>query len=171
MKEDVRDSKANIGVIISQVVPEDIINLGMRDGVWIGNFSSTQGIALMLREGILHISQLQQSVVGKNEKMEALYSYLVSHEFAQRMEAIFDSLANMQTQINKERKVFENQWSEREQLVHQIIKNASGMHGDLKGLIGASLPELEALKLPEPKESSIIENPVEEISETDDLPF
>jgi len=172
LKDDVRDAKANIGVIISQVLPEDIVNVGLLDGVWIGGLTSTYGIALMLRERILQVSQLQQSAIGKNEKMEALYNYLVSHEFAQRMEAIFDALASMKNQISKERRVFENQWSEREQLVNQIIKNASGMHGDLKGLIGASLPELESLKLPESRsEEDRNEKTKVVIEDNDELPF
>lgn len=148
LKEDQRESKSNVGIIITQVLPEEINNFGLVDGVWVGNFFSTLGIAMALRESLMQINLIRQSEVGKNQKMESLYNYLISHEFSQRIEAIIEAFAFMKKQIDDERKVFEKQWSSRDKMLSQVIKNTSGMYGDLQGLIGASLPNIELLSLP-----------------------
>lgn len=171
LKEDQRNEKANVSVLITQVLPDNISTFDLQDGVYIGSFNSSVGIASALREQLIQIQVLRQSEVGKNQKMESMYNYLTSHEFAQRISAILEAFEAMQKQVNNERNAFEKQWAAREKMLRQVIKNTSGLHGDLKGLIGASLPDIEALQLPESAESSPVENPVEEISETDDLPF
>lgn len=171
LKEDQRNEKANVSVLITQVLPENISTFDLQDGVYIGSFNSSVGIASALREQLIQIQVLRQSEVGKNQKMESMYNYLTSHEFAQRISAILEAFELLQKQVNDERKAFEKQWSAREKVLKQVIKNTSGMHGDLKGLIGASLPDIEALQLPETAEISSLESPVEETSDTDDLPF
>jgi len=171
LKDDQRNEKANVSVLITQVLPDNITTFDLQDGVYIGSFNSSVGIASALREQLIQIQILRQSEVGKNQKMESMYNYLTSHEFAQRISAILEAFEAMQKQVNTERKVFENQWAAREKMLKQVIKNTSGLHGDLKGLIGASLPDIEALQLPETAETPSLENPVEEISETDNLPF
>ncbi|MCC7515677.1 MAG: DUF2130 domain-containing protein [Bacteroidia bacterium] len=171
LKEDQRNEKANVSVLITQVLPDNITTFDLQDGVYIGSFNSSVGIASALREQLIQIQILRQSEVGKNQKMESMYNYLTSHEFAQRISAILEAFELLQKQVNDERKAFEKQWSAREKVLKQVIKNTSGMHGDLKGLIGASLPDIEALQLPETADISSLEPPVEEISATDDLPF
>ncbi|MAT56339.1 MAG: hypothetical protein CMF23_00045 [Ignavibacteriae bacterium] len=147
LKEDQRETKANIAVIITEVLPENINNFGVIDGVWVGSFQSTLGIATALRENLIQIFNLRQSEVGKNQKMDALYGYLTSHEFAQRIESIIEAFDALEGQIKTERKAFEKQWNERAKLLSQVMKNTVGLHGDLKGIIGKTLPEIEGLSL------------------------
>ncbi|HMN23356.1 MAG TPA: DUF2130 domain-containing protein, partial [Ignavibacteriaceae bacterium] len=154
LKEDQRNEKANVSVLITQVLPDNISTFDLQDGVYIGSFNSSVGIASALREQLIQIQVLRQSEVGKNQKMESMYNYLTSHEFAQRISAILEAFEAMQKQVNNERNAFEKQWAAREKMLRQVIKNTSGLHGDLKGLIGASLPDIEALQLPESAESS-----------------
>lgn len=147
LKDDQRDVKANVAVIISQILPENIVNFGLEDGIWVGSYQSTLGIATALRNKLIEIFNLRQSEVGKNQKMDALYGYLTSHEFAHRIEAIIEAFNLMKEQITSERRAFEKQWSAREQMLNQVLKSTSGLHGDLKGLMGASLPEIESLSM------------------------
>lgn len=149
LKEDQREMKANIGVIISQALSDDINIFGIKDGIWIGSFRATIGLGITLREHLIQIANVKLSEVGKSQKMEALYSYLTSHEFAHRIHAIIEAFETMKTQITSERKAFEKQWSAREKMLEQVIKNTSGLHGDLQGIIGAALPTIETLELPE----------------------
>jgi len=95
---------------------------------------------------------VKNSVQGKDEKMEILYTYLSGTEFKHRVEAIVDAFSNMQTEIEKEKRYFANKWSRDEKNIRHVIDNTIGMHGDLKGIIGNSLPqikELEQLELPD----------------------
>ncbi|MGB9883007.1 MAG: DUF2130 domain-containing protein, partial [Microgenomates group bacterium] len=84
LKEDQRQVKAELAVIISQVLPDDIKNFGFKDGVWIGNFSSLLGVALILRRMLIEIASVKSSLVGREEKKEILWNYLTSVQFKQR---------------------------------------------------------------------------------------
>ena len=50
------------------------------------------------------------------------------------------------------------QYPEREKQIEQVIHNTGGMYGDLQGLLGGSMPAIQALELP------LLEEAVEEPS-------
>lgn len=109
--------------------------------------------------------------MGKNQKMDAMYNYITSHEFSQRISAIIEAFGAMQKQVNDERKAFEKQWAAREKMLAQVMKNTTGLHCDLKGLMGASLPDIQSLQLPTGEQTVSLENSGEETSENAALPF
>ena len=43
----------------------------------------------------------------------------------------------------------ENQWAERRKQLDRIMKSTVGMYGEMRGIIGSSLPEIESLTLPD----------------------
>jgi len=147
LKEDQREAKADVRVIVTQTLPEDITTIGQKDNVWIAGFNSTLGIAIALREQLIKIKQMQSSEVGKNQKMEALYHYLCSNDFTQRIEAIVESFTSMKSDLDSEKRLFEKQWAKREKQITNVVKNTSGMYGDLQALMGAALPEVKLLEL------------------------
>jgi len=53
----------------------------------------------------------------------------------------------MQQQLDKEKRAMERIWKEREKHIQRISLNTSRMYGDMKGIIGASLPEVALLEL------------------------
>lgn len=146
LKEDQRQVKAEIAVIISQVLPDDIKNFGLRDGVWIGNFSSVLGVALILRKMLIEVSSVKLSLVGRQEKKEILWNYLTSTQFKQRVEAIYEAYQQMMTDLQKEKDWFRKKWARQEKNIEQISEHILGMHGDLQGIVGRSLPEIEKIK-------------------------
>ncbi len=85
--------------------------------------------------------------MGKDEKMERMFTYLSGDEFRQRIEAIVSAFEYMQLQILKERRAMEKQWREREKQIDRIMINTSGMYGDMRGIIGSSVQEISALEL------------------------
>jgi hypothetical protein len=89
--------------------------------------------------------------VGKNEKMEALYEYLAGPEFSQKITAIVDSFISLQGQIDKERRAMESIWKERRKHLERVMRSTTGMYGDMRGIIGATLPEIRSLELEAPE--------------------
>ncbi len=148
LKEDQRNCKADIAVIVSEALPANIRAFGQVDGVWVGNFSSAAALAVALRETILQVSQARIAGDGKNEKMELLYSYLAGPQFCQRVEAIVESFSSMRSDLDAERRAIERQWAKREKQIERVVQLTAGMYGDLQGIIGTSLPPVETLQLP-----------------------
>ncbi len=145
LKDDQRTIKADLAVIASAVLPEDVKGFVLRDGVWICDIKLIVALATALRINLLNVASERAMSVGKNEKMEVLYSYLTGVEFKQRVEAIIEAFSSMDEGLKKERTAYEKIWSEREKQIKKVITNTVGMYGDLSGLI--TLPQIKTLEL------------------------
>lgn len=145
LKDDQRNIKADIAVIVSSAIPNDIKGFALRDGVWICDIKLSVALAASLRINLESLTHEKSMSVGKNEKMEILYTYLTGVEFKQRVEAIVEAFTGMQEGLRKEKLAYEKIWSEREKQIQKVMKNTVGMYGDLGGLV--TLPQIRLLEL------------------------
>jgi hypothetical protein len=145
LKDDQRAIKADLAVIVSAVLPEDVKGFVFRDGVWICDIKLTIALATALRINLESVTREKSMSVGKNEKMEVLYSYLTGVEFKQRVEAIVEAFSSMDAGLKKERMAYEKIWAEREKQNRKAMNNMIGMYGDLSGLV--ALPQIKTLEL------------------------
>jgi hypothetical protein len=146
LKEDQRAAKADVAVIITQVLPKDVQNFGFVDGVWVTNYPCFYGLALAIRQKLTELAFTKSMAAGKNEKADVIFHYLTGTEFRQRVEAIIEAFSDMKTELDKERRVAERGWAKREKQLQSVILNTSGMYGDLQGLIGSSIQTIPALE-------------------------
>ncbi len=150
LKEDQRQVKAEMAVIISQVLPDGVKNFTQKNGVWIGNFESIAGLGLLLRNTLIEFHSLRSSFIGKQEKKEILWNYLTSTEFRQRVEAVYDAYSQLMEDLRKEKDWFRKKWARQEKNIEKVAENILGIHGDLQGIVGKSLPEITSFQsLPE----------------------
>lgn len=154
LKEDQRAVGANIAVIISAALPPDVTGFGRIDGVWVASIQVWPALALALREHLIQVAYAHAASEGKQEKIELLYRYLAGDQFCQRVQAIVEAFTAMQAQLDRERRAMERLWKERERQIERVMKNTAGMYGEMRGLIGHTLPEIEALSL----DSMLLEN-------------
>lgn len=145
LKDDQRAIKAEVAVIVSVVLPEGVKGFVFRDGVWICDIKLAVALATALRINLESLTRERAMSVGKNEKMEVLYSYLTGVEFKQRIEAIVEAFSSMDEGLRKERMAYEKIWSEREKQIRKVMNNTIGMYGDLSGLV--TLPQIKRLEL------------------------
>ena len=149
LKNDQRAIKAELAVIVSTVLPEDVTTFKFRDGVWICDIKLAIALATALRINLEALSREKAMAVGKNEKMEFIYSYLTGVEFKQRVEAIVEAFSSMKDGLEKEKRSYQKIWSEREKQIQTVINNTAGLYGDLSGL--APLQQIKMLELEEGK--------------------
>ena len=145
LKDDQRVIKADIAVIISAVLPQDVKGFAFRDGIWICDVKLSVALAVALRINLEAITREKAMSVGKNENMEFLYNYLTGVEFKQRIEAIVEAFTSMDAGLRKERLAYEKMWAEREKQIKKVMVNTVGMYGDLSGLV--TLPHIKTLEL------------------------
>lgn len=154
LKEDQRTVKAELAVLVSQILPQRIEHFGMEQGIWVCNFPFVMGIAHALRIQLLEIASVKSVQNGQSGKMELLYEYVTSIEFRQRVEAILEAFTNMQLEIEKERRWFGQKWSREEKNLRKVLDTTVGMHGDLQSIMGKSLKSpkgIESFEDPESK--------------------
>jgi hypothetical protein len=75
------------------------------------------------------------------------YQYLTGPRFRQRVEAIVEGFSSMQDDLYKERKAITKQWAKRQGKLTVCWRLRLGMHGDLSGIAGKSIQEIEWLEL------------------------
>ncbi len=147
LKDDQRALGADIAVIVTEAMPKEVDNLGVMNGVWVTTYKLVIGLATALRQNLIEVNFAKAASVGKSEKMEALYQYLSGPEFRQKVEAIVETFTLMQQQLEKEKRAMTKIWKEREKQIQRITVNTVEMYGDVRGIIGASLPEIKTLEL------------------------
>ena len=76
-----------------------------------------------------------------------VYQYLTGPRFRQRVEAIVESFSCMQEDLDKERKAIMKQWAKRQEQIERVMGATVGMYGDLQGIAGKSIQEIEGLSL------------------------
>lgn len=145
LKGDQRTAVADYAVLISEAVPENFDSARFYKNIWITKRSFTIGLACALRLNLIQIAMAKRAMEGKKDKKDILYSYMSGTEFRLRVEAIIDAFTNMQVEIEKEKRYFSNKWARDEKNIRQVIDNTYGMHGDLKGIVGNSLPQIKGL--------------------------
>jgi len=146
LKDNQRQAKADVAVLVSEVVPKDVDSFDFRDGVWIARPRYVPALVLALRHALTEVAQAKRAVTSKNENIEVLFNYMTGPEFRNRVEAIASSFIEMRNDLEKEKRTISKHWAKRAKQLDVIIVNTSGMYGDLQGL-GAPLrpiPVLEA---------------------------
>jgi hypothetical protein len=80
--------------------------------------------------------------------MELVYQYLTGPRFRHRIEAIVKRFSDMQSDLDKERKAMTRLWAKREAQIRGVIEATAGMYGDLQGIAGKALEEIDGIALP-----------------------
>jgi hypothetical protein len=148
LREDQRTAKAEIAVLVTQVLPKGVESFDVVDGVWVTTPRAALPVATVLRHTLLQVSMARQVSEGQQTKTEMVYQYLTGPRFRHRVEAIVEAFSSMQEDLDKERKAIMKQWAKREEQIERVMGATVGMYGDLQGIAGKSLQEIEGLELP-----------------------
>ena len=116
------------------------------DGVWIAEPKVALPVALSLRQSLIEISAARQATQGQQTKMEMVYSYLTGSRFRQRVQALVEAFSSMKEDLDREKKTITRQWAKREEQIDRVMQATVGMYGDLQGIAGKTLQEIEGLE-------------------------
>ncbi len=148
LREDQRTAKAEVSVLVSQALPKGTETFDVIDGVWVTSPRAALPVATILRHTLLQVGMARQTSEGQQTKTEMIYQYLTGPRFRQRVEAIVEAFSTMQEDLDKERKAIMKQWAKREEQIERVMGATVGMYGDLQGIAGKSLQEIEGLEFP-----------------------
>jgi len=146
LREDQRAAKAEIAVVISQALPKEVETFGYVDGVWIADPKVALPLAFSLRQTLIEVACARQASEGQQTKMEMVYGYLTGPRFRQRVQAIVEAFSSMREDLDREKKAITRQWAKREEQIDRVMQATVGMYGDLQGIAGKTLQEIEGLE-------------------------
>ena len=147
VRKDQRAAKADIAVIASQALPKDVETFDRIDGVWVTHLRAVLPMAAILRQSLIEVALARQANEGQQTKTELIYQYLTGPRFRQRVEAIVEAFSTMQSDLDKEKKAIMKQWAKRDMQITRVMQATVGMYGDLQGIAGKTLQEIEGLDL------------------------
>jgi hypothetical protein len=151
IKDDMRLKQADVGVIVTEALPEGMSRFGEQDGVWICTFPEFKALSLLFRHNLVRIGEVLASQENRGDKMQMIYSYVTSNEFKQKLEAAFESYNDMQEDLSKEKAMMISQWAKREKRLLKAMENLVSLYGDVRGIAGGAVQEIKALEIPEMK--------------------
>jgi hypothetical protein len=117
LKDDKIAAKAQLAVLVSVTLPKDIASFECRANVWVTPPHLSLPLAAALRLTLIETA------------------------------AIFECFMGMRADLEGEKKAIQRIWSKREKQIERVMANAVGLHGDLAGIIGNSLPQIEQMEL------------------------
>jgi hypothetical protein len=147
LRDDQRAAKAEIAVIISQVLPKGVETFGLVEGVWVALPQAALPVAVALRYTLIETATARVASEGQQTKTELVYQYLTGPRFRQRVQAIVEAFGSMKEDLDKERKVILKQWAKREEQIERVMQSTVGMYGDLQGIAGKTIQEIDGLEM------------------------
>jgi hypothetical protein len=145
LKADMRSTAADIGVIVTQALPDQLDKFGQLEGIWICSFNEVSALVHVLRDGIIKIAAANRSQENRGDKMHMLYDYLISNEFGEQWKAIREGFQAMKLSIQKEREAMEKLWKAREKQLEKVLLNAAHIKGSIEGIAGNDQIKLNLL--------------------------
>ena len=150
LKADMRSTAADVGVIVTQALPDQVATFGQVDGIWICTFNDALALVHVLRDGITRIFNAAKTQENKGDKMHMLYAYLTSNEFGEQWKAIREGFQAMKQSIQKERDAMEKLWKMREKQLEKVLLNAAHIKGSIEGIAGSDNIQLDLIDNTDP---------------------
>jgi hypothetical protein len=148
LRDDQRKAGAEVAVIVSNTMPRGIHTFDIVDGVWVTDTRCAIPVATALRLSLIEVAAARQAGEGQQSKAEMIYAYLTGARFRHRVEAIVERFTEMQKDLADERKAMQRLWAKRDVQIRSVIESTAGMYGDLQGIAGKALEEIDAFALP-----------------------
>jgi hypothetical protein len=148
LRDDQRKASAELALLITTALPKGVTSFDLVDGIWVAEPRCAIPVAIALRQSLIEIAKVRQAGDGQQTKMELVYDYLTGPRFRHRIEAIVEKFSDMQSDLDKERKATTRLWAKREAQIRGVVEATVGMYGDLQGIAGKALQEIEALSPP-----------------------
>jgi len=147
-KADIREKGANIGVLVTEVMPSDMDRMGLKNGIWICNYEEFKGLCSVLRESIIQLNNALSTQENKGDKMDMLYSFLTGNIFRMQVEAIVEGFTQMKNDLDSEKRSMQRIWKQREKQIDKVTTNTIDMYGSIRGIAGNAIQSVKSLELP-----------------------
>lgn len=148
-KNDIRDKKSDIGVLVTEVLPTGMERMGFRDGIWICTYQEFKGLVMVLRQSLIKIAEAVQKQENKGDKMAMLYDFLTGNEFRLQIEGIVEGFTQMQADLISEKRRTQSMWKQREKQIEKVISNTINMYGSIRGIAGSAIQPVKELEIEE----------------------
>ncbi len=147
IKDDADRVGAHLRIIVSEALPPDIRIFDLREGVWISSLQGALPLARALRSQLIESARLQRAGQGKGLKMDAIYQYLTSPRFSERIQRMADTWKALKEQVDTEERAMQRQWKTRRKQLDRMQNATLEMYTDFEAILGREIPQVPGLEL------------------------
>lgn len=147
LRNDQRVAQAEIAMIVTTTSPKGVETFELIDNIWVAEPRFAIPLATALRQILIEVACSRQAQEGQQTKMELVYQYLTGPRFRHRIDAIVEKFTDMRDDLDRERKVMMKLWAKREEQLRGVLDSTAGLYGDLQGVAGRAMQEIERLDL------------------------
>ena len=147
LKADMLNVKADVGVLVTAAMPKGMTQMGFIDGIWVCSYNEFKGSVALIRQGIIESYKATKSQENKTDKMALLYNYFSGNEFSMQLQSIVSGFMAMQEELNKQKRSVMASWTRQQKHIDTVLMNTTNMYGNIKGIAGNSIANVEALEL------------------------
>lgn len=144
---DQQESCATCVCIVSSAMPDGVEYFGESGNVWIASWQCASSAAIALRRVLIEAGQARIAANGQNGKMELVYNYLSGPAFRNRVQGLIEPYLEMEKDLQSEMRAWHSRLKKRRKQLDRAMMSMTGLYGDLQGIIGNSLQEIEGMSL------------------------
>ena len=148
LRGDQRAAKADVALMVSSALPKDLDTFDIVENVWVAEPRFAIPLAIALRQSLIDVAASRKAQEGQQTKTEVMYAYLTGPAFRHRIEAIVEMFTDMKADLERERATMTRLWAKREQQLRGVLDSTAGLYGDLQGIAGRAMQEIESLDVP-----------------------
>lgn len=111
--------------------------------VWVVSPQVMRPVGETLRVILLESQRLKLVNTGRNEKMEQLYNYLASPQFAQRIRSMLESFETMRADLDAEKRAMQRIWAKRQSQIERLTGSMTSVVGELQAIAQDQLTQLD----------------------------
>lgn len=147
LKSNSIEARADVAILVTQVLPAGMGYFGPREGVYISSFECVKEVARLIRGTLIKVYQAKIAGQGKDEPKELLWQYVTSSDFAQKASMVIETFQSEKAELEREKRAYQTIWARREQRLTRVINNMTTLYGDFQGLVGNQLENIKILEL------------------------
>ncbi len=148
LREDMARVNGDIGILVSHVFGKDMGEFCFEQGVWLVKPGNALSMARLVRDRILAVSEAKIMADNKEELEDAVFAYVTSPAFRNRMENIGRQYRALDEEINKTKDAMVRHWETQRKLIDELVGNTQGILGE----VNAFLLQADSKDLPPPED-------------------
>jgi len=146
LKDDLQIVGGDIAVLVTTAFPNGVDEaMLVHEGVWLVKPELAKGLSVALRTVLIEAQRQKAISAGKGEQMEALFDYICSNQFAQRIRSVVEGYEEMQIDLDKEKRAMQKIWKKREGQISRLSTQVISVCGELQGISSSALPLLDSI--------------------------
>ena len=123
-------ASGDIGILVSNVFGKNMHEFTEQDGVWLVKPINVLSMARLMRDGIIRANSIKLIVQHKESVQDAVYEFVTSAQFRNRIENIGRQYRALDDEINSTKDAMMRHWATQRTLIDQLIENTQSILGD-----------------------------------------